>query len=90
MYCIIFQALLFLTELADKNTNWFIMYRELLRERQILTVLSAALYTGPEDIKKRVLSLTGSTGFSSEWLVDFFFLLIFLEFTNKLIILFLF
>uniref|UniRef100_T1HNJ6 CIP2A N-terminal domain-containing protein n=1 Tax=Rhodnius prolixus TaxID=13249 RepID=T1HNJ6_RHOPR len=66
VYSFYVYALLFLTELADKNTNWFIMYRELLRERQILTVLSAALYTGPEDIKKRVLSLTGSTGFSSE------------------------
>uniref|UniRef100_A0A023EY49 Putative structural maintenance of chromosome protein 4 chromosome condensation complex condensin n=1 Tax=Triatoma infestans TaxID=30076 RepID=A0A023EY49_TRIIF len=66
VYSFYVHALLFLTDLADKDTNWFIMYRELLREKQVLTVLSAALYTGPEDIKKRVLSLTGTTGFSTE------------------------
>ncbi|KAK9505034.1 hypothetical protein O3M35_009184 [Rhynocoris fuscipes] len=66
IYTFFVQALYFLTELAEKETSWFLMYRELLRERQLQMVLSVALYTGPEEIKKKVLALTGTTGFSTD------------------------
>ncbi|KAL1130560.1 hypothetical protein AAG570_011806 [Ranatra chinensis] len=66
VYSFYVQALCFLMELANKETNWLLLFSELVLEKQIILLLAIALYTGSEPIKKKVLFLTGTTGFSAE------------------------
>lgn len=60
----------------------------MLQEKQVQTVLSIALYTGSEYIKKKVLTLTGTAGFLTEWwlfsiyslIICYIFILIYIYF----------
>ncbi|KAK7861995.1 hypothetical protein R5R35_013537 [Gryllus longicercus] len=59
-------TLSFVAELAKHNGYWVNFFMELLSHQQILMVLAIGLYKGEENIKKEVLSLTGSLGFPVE------------------------
>lgn len=60
------HALDFISDLAPHDGQWLKLYSDLLQHKQVQMVLAVALYTGEEDIKRRVLTLTGTVGFPAE------------------------
>jgi hypothetical protein len=59
-------ALDFISDLATHDGQWLKLYSDLLQHKQVLMVLAIALDTGEEDVKRKVLMLTGTVGFPSE------------------------
>jgi hypothetical protein len=60
------HALDFISYLAPHDGQWLKLYSDLLQHKEVQMVLAVALYAGEEDIKRRVLMLTGTVGFSPE------------------------
>jgi len=59
-------ALDFISDLASHDGQWLKLYSDLLQHKQVQMVLAVALDTGEEDVKRKVLMLTGTVGFPSE------------------------
>lgn len=59
-------ALDFISDLATHDGQWLKLYSDLLQHKQVQMVLAIALDTGEEDVKRKVLLLTGTVGFPSE------------------------
>ncbi|CAA9999265.1 unnamed protein product, partial [Nesidiocoris tenuis] len=66
-------AIALLQQLSDMEARWFVLYTELLQQRQVQYILAVALYIGDEQMKTRVLELTTTRGYSVQWykIVDF-------------------
>lgn len=60
------QAMCLLSELMIKNSEWMILYSELLQQKKVLMVLAVALYSSDNPVKQQVLFLTGTSGFPRE------------------------
>jgi len=56
----------FISDIAPYDGQWLKLYSDLLQHKQVQMILAVALYTGEEDIKRRVLMLTGTVGFPAE------------------------
>lgn len=56
-----------ISDLAPHDGQWLKLYSDVLQHKQVQMVLAIALYMGEEDIKRRVLMLTGTVGFPAEW-----------------------
>ncbi|KDR18672.1 uncharacterized protein LOC110830635 [Zootermopsis nevadensis] len=55
-----------ISDLAPHDGQWLKLYSDVLQHKQVQMVLAIALYMGEEDIKRRVLMLTGTVGFPAE------------------------
>ncbi|XP_069688459.1 protein CIP2A homolog L isoform X2 [Periplaneta americana] len=60
------HALDFMSDLASHDGQWLSLYSSILQYKQVHMILAVALFTGKEDIKRRVLTLTGTVGFPAE------------------------
>lgn len=59
-------ALDFISDLATHDGQWLKLYSDLLQHKQVQMLLALALDAGEEDVKRKVLMLTGTVGFPSE------------------------
>lgn len=59
-------ALDFISDLASHDGQWLKLYSDLLQHKQVQMILAVGLYTGEENIKCKVLMLTGTVGFPAE------------------------
>ncbi|XP_063240436.1 uncharacterized protein LOC134541152 [Bacillus rossius redtenbacheri] len=60
------HALDFVSGLAAHDSGWMSCYSDLLGRRSVQAVLATALYSGPLDVRMKVLALTSTVGFSAE------------------------
>ncbi|BES98175.1 Hypothetical protein NTJ_10990 [Nesidiocoris tenuis] len=68
VYTCYIQAIALLQQLSDMEARWFVLYTELLQQRQVQYILAVALYIGDEQMKTRVLELTTTRGYSVQCL----------------------
>jgi len=52
--------------LANGNANWLTLYTELL-QKKLQMIMAVAIYTRDKDVKQKVLTLTATVGFPTEW-----------------------
>lgn len=59
-------ALDFISDLASHDGQWLKLYSDLLQHKQVQMIVAVALDRGEEEVKRKVLMLTGTVGFPSE------------------------